>query len=61
MLRKYKADLKLKEAAHKRQQKFRVNQKRKIQSTEEQTRAKLSKKSQEEEKYVDNEELIAAV
>ena len=36
-LRKYKADLKQKEAARKRQQKFRVNKKRKIQAIEEQT------------------------
>ena len=41
-LRKYKADLKQKEAAAKRL--FRVNQKRKIQATEEQTGAKLLKK-----------------
>ena len=60
-LRKYKADLKQKEAARKRQQKFHVIQKRKIQAIEQQIRAKLSKKSQEEEKQAYNEELIAAI
>ena len=38
---------------------FPVNQKRKIQASEQQTEVKLSKKSQEEEKQVGNEELIA--
>ena len=60
-LRKYKANLKQKDAASKQQQKFRVNQKRKIQAIEEQTGAKLSKKLQEEEKNVYNVELIAAI
>ena len=50
-----------KEAARKRQQKVRGSQKRKIQATEEQTVAKLSRKLQEEEKHVNNEELIAAI
>ena len=55
-LRKCKANLKQKEASRKRQQKFRVYQKRKkIQEIEEQTGAKLSKKSQKEEKHVHNE------
>ena len=51
---------KQKGAARKRQQKFCVNQKGKIQVTEEQTGAKLSKKLQEQEKHADKEELIAA-
>ena len=55
-LRKCKTNLKQKEASRKRQQKFRVYQKRKkIQEIEEQTGAKLSKKSQKEEKHVHNE------
>ena len=55
-LRKCKVNLKQKEASRKRQQKFRVYQKRKkIQEIEEQTGAKLSKKSQKEEKHVHNE------
>ena len=54
-LRKCKANLKQKEATRKRQEKFRVYQKRKIQEIEEQTGAKLSKKSQKEEKHVHNE------
>lgn len=44
MLRKYKADPKQKDAAHKRQQKSCVNQKHKIQASEEYTEAKLLKK-----------------
>ena len=60
-LRKYKADLKQKEVAHKRQQKFRVNKKLKIQAIEEQTKVKLLKNSEEEEKHVDKEELIAVI
>ena len=59
-LRMYKAKLKQKEAERKRQQKSRVNQKRKTESIEEQIREKLSKKSQEKEKHVGNEELIRA-
>ena len=47
-LRKYKADLKQEEAAHKLQKKFRVNQKRKIQAIEKQTEVKLLKKLQKE-------------
>lgn len=43
MLRKYKVDLKQKEATGKQQHKFRVNQKHKIQATAESTDAKLSK------------------
>ena len=60
-LRRYKVDLKQKEAARKQQQKFCVNQKRKIQAIEEQTGAKLSKKLQEIEKQVDNKKLIAVI
>ena len=59
-LRRYKVDLKQKEAARK-QQKFCVNQKRKIQAIEEQTGAKLYKKLQEIEKQVDNKKLIAVI
>ena len=44
MLRKYKADPKQKDAARKRQQKSCVNQKHKIQASEEYTEAKLLKK-----------------
>ena len=61
MLRKYKADLKQKKAACKKQQKFCVNQKGKIQAINEKTRAKLPKKLQGQEKVVDNEELAAAI
>ena len=61
MLRKYKAYLKQKEAAHKWQQKLCINQKHKIQAIEEQSGVKLSKKLQKEEKQVGNEELIAAI
>ena len=51
-----------KEAARKRQQKVRGSQKRKFQAIEEQTVAKISRELQEEEeKYVNNEELIAAI
>ena len=59
--RKCKTNLKQKEASHKRQQKLRKNQKRTIQAIAEQTGAKLSKKWQEDEKHVDNEELIVAI
>ena len=52
-----------KEAARKRQQKVRGSQKRKFQAIEEQTVAKISRELQEEEeeKYISNEELIAAI
>ena len=40
-LKKYQTNLKQNEAARKRQQKFRVNQKRKVQAIKEQTGAKL--------------------
>ena len=59
--RKCKTNLKQKEASHKRQQKLRKNQNCTIQAIAEQTGAKLSKKWQEDEKHVDNEELIAAI
>ena len=58
---KYKADLRQKEAARKRQQIFCVNQKRKTQANAEDTGAKLSKKSHEKEKHVNKEDLIAAI
>ena len=60
-LRKYKANLKQKEAARRRQKKFCVNQKRKIETIEKQIGPKLSKKSQEEGKHVDNEELTVPI
>ena len=56
-----KAKLKTMELTQKRQQKFRLNQKRKIENLEKETGAKLTKTSREEEKEEYNKSLIEAM